>query len=93
MNDNILRRHAEDEFAEELHELARVDKHTRPPNWNMSPWAVVTYLMGGELDNKFVVLPKYIGSRRLMEIAVAAARGARHRQIVGIRAFGRRHLR
>jgi MoxR-like ATPase len=32
---------------------------------------VVTYLMGGKLDNGFEVSPKYIGSRRLMEIAVA----------------------
>jgi MoxR-like ATPase len=37
----------------------------------MSPWAVVTYLMGGKLENGYEVTPKYIGSRRLMEIAVS----------------------
>lgn len=34
-----------------------------------SQW--VTYLMGGKLKNGFEVSPKYIGNRRLMEIAVA----------------------
>ncbi len=31
----------------------------------------MTYLIGGKLDNGFEVSPKYIGNRRLMEIAVA----------------------
>lgn len=67
----LLRRHAEEQFAEELAALKAVDEHSRPPNWQLSPWAVVTYLLGGELDNGFTVSPKYIGNRRLMEIAVA----------------------
>lgn len=37
----------------------------------MSPWAVCTYLMGGKLENGFEVSPKYIGNRRIIEIAVA----------------------
>ncbi|MFR4039200.1 MAG: hypothetical protein ACLTZT_16700 [Butyricimonas faecalis] len=32
---------------------------------------MVTYLMGGKLANGFEVTPKYIGHRRLIEIAVA----------------------
>ncbi|MCB0969857.1 MAG: AAA family ATPase, partial [Ilumatobacter sp.] len=36
-----------------------------------SPWAVRTYLLGGELPGGFVVTPKYIGNPRLIEIAVA----------------------
>ena len=67
----VLRQHAEQQFAEELDELKKADTHPRPANWQMSPWAVCTYLMGGRLDNGFEVSPKYIGSRRLMEIAVA----------------------
>lgn len=68
---NLLRQHAEIQFADELAELARHDTAQRPPNWLLSPNAVVTYLVGGTLKNGFVVSPKYIGSRRLMEIAVA----------------------
>ncbi|WP_293997877.1 ATP-binding protein [Sphaerotilus sp.] len=67
----VLRRHAEHQYAEELHELRRADRRQRPDHWELSPWAVVTYLLGGRLDNGFEVSPKYIGARRLMEIAVA----------------------
>lgn len=67
----VLRRHAEQQYAEELHELRRTDRRQRPDHWELSPWAVVTYLLGGRLDNGFEVSPKYIGARRLMEIAVA----------------------
>ncbi|HQZ15605.1 MAG TPA: AAA family ATPase [Vicinamibacteria bacterium] len=66
-----LREHAEQIFANELEELRKADSKTRPGNWNLSPWAVSTYLLGGKLGNGFEVTPKYIGSRRLIEIAVA----------------------
>ncbi len=71
MSTNVLRQHAEQQFAEELEQLKKADDRQRPENWQMSPWAVVTYLVGGRLDNGFEVTPKYIGSRRLMEVAVA----------------------
>ncbi|MDQ1086763.1 MULTISPECIES: AAA family ATPase [unclassified Siphonobacter] len=68
---NALRQHAEEQFAHELEELQKQDNGQRPPNWILTPQSVVTYLMGGTLKNGFEVSPKYIGSRRLMEIAVA----------------------
>ena len=68
---DILRLHAEQIFAEELEELVKHDTLRRPTNWLLSPQAVVTYLMGGTLKNGFGVSPKYIGNRRLMEIATA----------------------
>lgn len=67
----VLRQHAEQQFAHELEELKKTDDREKPENWQLSPWAAVTYLMGGTLDNGFEVTPKYIGNRRLMEIAVA----------------------
>lgn len=67
----VLRRHAEEQYAHELHELEQQDKQPRPPNWALSPWAVKTYLLGGKLKNGFEVTPKYIGKERLIEIAVA----------------------
>ena len=79
-----LREHAEHEFAEELGALAENDTHERPPNWKLSPWAVVTYLMGGKLDNGFEITPKYIGSRRLMEIAVATLATDRALLLLGV---------
>lgn len=67
----ILRSHAEQLYAEELNELKKADSEKKPANWVLSPQSVVTYLIGGTLKNGFEVSPKYIGSRRLMEIAVA----------------------
>src|SRR5712691_10122944 len=67
----VLREHAEQQYAEELAELAKVDDRQKPPNWVLSPWAVRTYLLGGKLSNGFVISPKYIGKARLIEIAVA----------------------
>jgi MoxR-like ATPase len=32
---------------------------------------VATYLLGGKLDNGFEITPKYIGNRRIIEIAIA----------------------
>ncbi|WP_266168279.1 ATP-binding protein [Dyella subtropica] len=71
MSTAVLRQHAEHQFAEELDAIKKVDNRQRPANWHLSPWAVVTYLMGGRLDNGFEVSAKYIGNARLMEIAVA----------------------
>lgn len=67
----VLRQHAEQQFAEELDELKKIDERQRPPNWVLSPWAVRTYVLGGKLPNGFVITPKYIGKERLVEIAVA----------------------
>lgn len=67
----ILRQHAEELFAQELEELQKQDADKRPVNWKLSPQAVVQYLLGGKLKNGFEVSPKYIGNKRLMEIAVA----------------------
>lgn len=67
----ILRQHAEELFAQELEELQKQDGDKRPANWKLSPQAVVQYLLGGKLKNGFEVSPKYIGNKRLMEIAVA----------------------
>lgn len=67
----VLRQHAEQLFAHELEELKKQDNDKRPANWLLSPQSVVTYLIGGKLKNGFEVSPKYIGNKRLMEIAVA----------------------
>ena len=67
----LLRHHAEQEFAQELEALAAADDKAKPRNWQLSPWAVKTYLLGGTLDNGVEISPKYIGNGRLIEIAVA----------------------
>jgi MoxR-like ATPase len=79
-----LREHAEQQFAEELDALAKADDRHRPPNWKLSPWAVSTYLLGGTLDNGFVIAPKYIGNRRLIEIAISTLATDRALLLLGV---------
>jgi MoxR-like ATPase len=80
----VLRRHAEQEYAEELSELANADDRQRPPNWKLSPWGVKTYLMGGRLSSGFTVSPKYVGNGRLMEMAIATLATDRALLLYGI---------
>lgn len=68
---NFLREHAEQLYAQELEELKKQDSGKKPVNWKLSPQSVVAYLTGGKLKNGFEISPKYIGNKRLMEIAVA----------------------
>ena len=84
MSTPVLRAHAEQQFAEELAELARTDTRPRPPRWRLSPWSVATYLLGGRLENGFEITPKYIGPRRLVEIAVATVATARALLLLGV---------
>jgi len=37
---SVLRQHAEQQYASELHALIASDTRQRPPRWKMSPWAV-----------------------------------------------------
>lgn len=80
----ILRPHAEIAFAEELKKLKALDKTTRPSNWALSPKAVVTYIIGGELEDGTVISTKYYGSQRLVELAVATLVTDRALLLVGI---------
>jgi MoxR-like ATPase len=83
MAEELLRQHAESEFASELSALAAADTRPRPPSWRLSPQAVVTYLIGGKVDGTTIV-PKYIGDRRLMEIAVATLATDRALLLLGV---------
>jgi len=68
---SVLRQHAEHQFAEELAALKKIDDRPRPPNWELSPWAVLQYLVGATLADGTIITPKYIGEPRLMEIAIS----------------------
>ena len=80
----LMRPHAEQEHGGELAAIARVDDRTKPPQWKLSPWAVVTYVLGGTLDDGTVITPKYVGSRRLVETAVATLATDRALLLLGV---------
>ncbi len=79
----VLRPHAEDEYADELAALVASDDRTRPPAWRMSPAAVVTYLLGGTAGD-VEITPKYVGPRRLVEVAVATLATDRALLLLGV---------
>ena len=83
---DVLRPHAEHEYADELAMLAELDDRPRPPGWKLSPWAVVRYLMGGPIGDTSdrVIRPKYVGSRRLIEIATATLATDRALLLLGV---------
>ncbi|WP_082526501.1 AAA family ATPase [Kitasatospora sp. MBT63] len=80
----VLRLHAEDAFAGELAALADQDDRPRPERWRLSPWAVATYLLGGELPDGTVITPKYIGPRRIVEVAVTTLATDRALLLLGV---------
>ena len=53
----ILRPRAESIFSEELHALKREDTKPRPASWELSPHAVVQYLMGATLSDGTFISP------------------------------------
>lgn len=83
-NEKVIRQHAEQEYAEELAALVEVDHYAKPPNWNLSPWAVLQYLMGGTLSSGFEISPKYIGNPRVIEVAIATLATERALLLVGV---------
>ena len=82
--DTVLRQAAEAQFAAELAALAAHDDRPRPPQWKLSPAAVVSYILGATLADGTQITPKYIGNRRLMEIAVATLATDRALLLLGV---------
>lgn len=66
----LLRQKTETTYKEELDWLRKHDKEHKPANWQLSPRAVLTFIMGGEVEGE-TIAPKYIGHQHLMETAIA----------------------
>lgn len=79
----VLRRHAEDQFAKEIEALKAADDRAKPPRWQLSPWAVATYVLGGKAGG-VAITPKYIGKRRLVEVAIATLATDRALLLLGV---------
>ena len=99
--DTVRRPHAEQEHQAELALLAAADDRPRPPGWRLSPWAVVTYLLGGTAPDGTAISPKYVGYRRLSRPRLprwprtgrCCCWGAGNREVLGVRTSGRGRLR
>lgn len=84
MPKQVLRPHAEDAYQSELKALQQIDDKPKPVNWNLSPWAVATYILGGQLKDGTTIEPKYYGNRRLIEVAIATLVTDRALLLIGI---------
>jgi MoxR-like ATPase len=88
----VLREHAEHRYQRELEALRDQEIYERPFAWQLSPKSVLLYLTGGTLPNGFQVSPKYIGERRLLEIAIATLLTDRALLLVGVPGTGKTWL-
>ena len=69
-NDNVQRMPAEEMYQREIDALIASEKDPVPSGWRMSPRSVLTYITGGRAGG-VEITPKYIGNKRLVEIAIA----------------------
>lgn len=67
---NVMRLPAERLYAAELEQLIAADQGKVPTGWRMSPQSVLTFICGGKVGDMDIT-PKYIGNRRLVEMAIA----------------------
>ena len=68
---NVQRLPAEELYQRELEALISAEKDAVPTGWKMSPRSVLAYITGGETVRGVEITPKYVGNRRLVEIAIA----------------------
>ena len=92
MKHEIIRPHAEDAYRDELDFLKKIDKKPRPKNWQLSPWAVVEYILGGSHKGSQAISTKYFGRRRLIEMAVSSLATDRALLLLGIPGTGKTWL-
>lgn len=88
--EKAIRNHAEVAYASELSVLLDEDKNNpKPLNWKLSPRAVVLYLVGGTTPSGKKIRPKFIGDRKLMEMAVATLAADRGLLLYGLPGTGK----
>ena len=68
---NILRQSAEEQYSLELEVLINNETNPVPSGWKMSPQSVLTYILGNTKVKGVTITPKYMGSKRLLEMAIA----------------------
>lgn len=84
--DNYIKPPVEVRYADELAALAASDTGRRPENWKLSPQAVRTFILGGNVDTpsgKTVISRKFYGNDPLVERAVITLAGSRGLMLVG----------
>lgn len=85
-----IRLPAEERCAQELAALRHNDPHPRPPGWLLSPKRVEIFLLGSGKETfptpdgqSIAIRPKYLGDRRLIQVAIATLASERALLLVG----------
>jgi MoxR-like ATPase len=74
---DVIRQPVETRCAAELAVLKAHDRNPRPPGWELSPRMVETFILGtdtpvvGPDGEKIPISPKFVGERRLVQVAIA----------------------
>ncbi|MFC5702560.1 AAA family ATPase [Cohnella faecalis] len=79
---NVLRLPSERLYQDELEALRAHDNEAKPAGWQLSPRAALTFITGGKVGGT-TVTPKYIGNRRLVEMAIATLLTDRSLLLIG----------
>jgi len=77
-----LRLPSEKLYIKELEALCKEDKDEKPFGWKLSPASVLKFIIGGK-SGKVQITPKYIGNRRLVEVAIATLLTDRSLLLIG----------
>lgn len=87
MNQHIIKPPVELRCAEQLAFLQETDTGRKPENWQLSPKAVRTFILGGEIhhpDGRSMVIPrKFYGNDALVERCIITLAGNRGLMLVG----------
>src|SRR5919109_1523865 len=89
MSDEIIRQPAEVRCAAELAALRAHDRWPRPPGWQLSPRMVETFILGsrepipGADGHRIAIAPKFVGDRRLVQVAIATLASDRALMLAG----------
>src|SRR5438034_5278960 len=85
----VIRQPAEVRCAAELEILRRADRWPRPPGWHLSPRMVETFILGsseplpGAEGKPEEITPKFVGDRRLVQVAIATLASDRALMLAG----------
>ena len=78
--DQVVRRSAEQRYADELERLRAADVDARPPGWLLSPRAVRRFILG---DAALRVSRKFYGDDPLVDRAIVTLMGHQGLMLVG----------
>ncbi|HUB27818.1 MAG TPA: AAA family ATPase [Tepidisphaeraceae bacterium] len=89
--DDVLRRPAEQEYADQIEAVRANDSDPRPASWRLSPRAVLAYLVGGKTleatiagkKQKVAITRKFFGEDSIVERAIVTLASERALLLIG----------